>query len=843
MKRILIFVLILICGLNGSAQLQRIDSLKSHLNQKGKRGHHPPVLLEIARHYKLQNQYHPTDKESLQQSYEYGHQSYQLALEEADTNSMIHAMEIIQWYHRRMRAYSTANKYRLDIQAISAKYGYDINSLKSRKSNMFEVPQKHLGNQCMIFPDSNHQYEFEHLLSSSQDIPWLVQYQGNQQIGKIDAYQGTIWVKLRLRNPSLSPIVSTFYLGRNKYTWQYIDGYLVAPDNTYSHFRTGTAVHDSLKSISGTHGHFQISLPEQSERTLFIQLKGVDERYPPSHVSLTHIDYLKYLHVYSRRRHINGIFQGVILIQFLFFLLLFGITRDKDYGYYSVYIGGLTIFTLTLNYFLDFSLNNMISPLMLYILGVWMATVGILKFSSTYLNFDRILPKWNQPLRIYLMVFSLLCAVFLVIGMLFLQPSGLKNASSISLALFFGILLSLIGLMVFASLILLIVWGIQALRKDYEPARYFLIASFFLLLGIMVPTVLALINTSNSFLDLFSPEVLTSVFQAGIILQLSCYALGVGHKRNRLVKSQKEALKQKLELQQKINAATERFVPFEFLTSLGRDSILDVNLGDQVEKEVSVFFADIRDYTTLSETMTPKENFSFLNAYLGRVGPIIKANRGFVNQYYGDGIMALFMSSETAVSSPRDALEAAIEVQHIIRIYNQSRVDKYRLPLKIGIGIHSGPLMLGVLGDETRMDVGVVSDAVNTASRMEGLTKHFGASILASESTLMGITSPQDFKYRFLGLVLVKGKKDPLGVYEFFEGDPPEITQLKEQTLDDFEKGLTAYFARQFPEAQSAFRAVLTANPKDHVAQLYLNRSQQLLHNGIPEGWTGVESW
>ena len=146
-------------------------------------------------------------------------------------------------------------------------------------------------------------------------------------------------------------------------------------------------------------------------------------------------------------------------------------------------------------------------------------------------------------------------------------------------------------------------------------------------------------------------------------------------------------------------------------------------------------------------------------------------------------------------------------------------------------------------GDEKRMDVGVVSDAVNTASRMEGLTKHFGASILVSESTLMGIENPQDFLYRFLGLVLVKGKQDPIGVYEFFEGDAPESLQLKEQTLPRFEIGLTKYFSRDFQASQQAFSEILEINPNDRVAQLYLERSQELIKSGVPQGWTGVESW
>ncbi|MEO0473287.1 MAG: ATP-binding protein, partial [Bacteroidota bacterium] len=136
----------------------------------------------------------------------------------------------------------------------------------------------------------------------------------------------------------------------------------------------------------------------------------------------------------------------------------------------------------------------------------------------------------------------------------------------------------------------------------------------------------------------------------------------------------------------RINSATGRFVPYEFLRILGHESILDVQLGDQVEQKVTVFFSDIRDYTTLSEQMSPKENFNFLNAYLGRVGPIIKKQGGFVNQYYGDGIMALFPQST------EDAVDAALDIQRSIQTYNQERDKKGRLPIRLGIGLHSGPV-------------------------------------------------------------------------------------------------------------------------------------------------------
>ena len=235
-----------------------------------------------------------------------------------------------------------------------------------------------------------------------------------------------------------------------------------------------------------------------------------------------------------------------------------------------------------------------------------------------------------------------------------------------------------------------------------------------------------------------------------------------------------------------------RLVPHEYIKALGHDQISEVKLGDQVEKEVTVFFSDIRSYTSISEQMTPRENFNFLNSYFGRVGPLIKKHQGFVNQYYGDGIMSLFLQH------PEDGISAAIAIHIALRQYNQERVSKSRIPGKIGIGGHCGPLMLGVIGEVLRMEANVVADTVNIASRMEGLTKYYGASIITSEPTLKKIQHPDKFHYRYLGKVQVKGRKEPIGVYDFFDGDQPAIIQRKLDSLGAFRDGMQAYYEKSF---------------------------------------------
>jgi two-component system, sensor histidine kinase ChiS len=285
-----------------------------------------------------------------------------------------------------------------------------------------------------------------------------------------------------------------------------------------------------------------------------------------------------------------------------------------------------------------------------------------------------------------------------------------------------------------------------------------------------------------------------------------------------------------------IHSATGRFVPVEFIRSLGRESITEVQLGDHIEKEVTVLFSDIRDFTGLSEKMTPEENFRFVNAFHGRLGPIVQANHGFINQYLGDGIMAIFNQK------PEDALKACVLMQKNIRAYNLTRLTKGRSQIRTGMGMHTGPLIMGIIGDEKRMDAATISDTVNTASRIESLTKFYGANILISEDSLKGIADKSPFNLRFLGKVLVKGKQHELGIYECIDGDEPEMLWYKQATLEDFSKGIDLFFAKEFAAATEVFKEkVLRRNPRDVAAKIILAKAQNLAQTGVPHDWTGVE--
>ena len=285
-----------------------------------------------------------------------------------------------------------------------------------------------------------------------------------------------------------------------------------------------------------------------------------------------------------------------------------------------------------------------------------------------------------------------------------------------------------------------------------------------------------------------------------------------------------------------LNKAYERFVPHEFLRLLNKRSVVDVALGDQVEKEMSILFSDIRGFTELSEKMSPQENFNFINTYLSQMEPIITQHHGFIDKYIGDAIMGLFPGQAD------DAVRGSIAMLKQLVEYNQQRQTAGLAPIAIGIGLNTGALMLGTVGGKNRMDGTVISDAVNLASRIEGLTKRYGVALLISETTYACLSAPAQYAIRTIDRVKVKGKSAPVTVYEVFDGDAPDIIALKLKTRDDFEQGLRHYRQKEFAESAEYFKQMLAVYPDDTAAQIYLKRCEHFQQYGVAENWEGVEA-
>ncbi|EMY69098.1 adenylate/guanylate cyclase domain-containing protein [Leptospira vanthielii] len=273
--------------------------------------------------------------------------------------------------------------------------------------------------------------------------------------------------------------------------------------------------------------------------------------------------------------------------------------------------------------------------------------------------------------------------------------------------------------------------------------------------------------------------------------------------------------------QKQLSNSFSRFVPTEFLYHLGKTDIRSVDLGDQVQKRMTILFADIRSFTEFSERLTPKENFDFLNSYLQRVGPIIRHNNGFIDKFIGDAVMALFPYDIN------DAVKAAVEMQDAIRIYNGHRANCGYIPVEVGIGIHTGNLTLGILGEHKRMEGTVISDAVNLASRIEGITKLFSSRIVISADTFIEASEGLGYHYRLLDRVAIKGKTESVFVVEVLDGYEPEKASRLISIKDDYTLALDAFRRDDFEEAMDGFSKLLDKNPDDSVSRLFLDRCRE----------------
>ncbi|OQW95334.1 MAG: hypothetical protein BWK79_02810 [Beggiatoa sp. IS2] len=278
-----------------------------------------------------------------------------------------------------------------------------------------------------------------------------------------------------------------------------------------------------------------------------------------------------------------------------------------------------------------------------------------------------------------------------------------------------------------------------------------------------------------------------------------------------------------------LNKAYERFVPRQFLSLLNKNSIIDVQLGDQIEKEMTTLFSDIRDFTSISETMRPLEIFDFINSYIGQMEPIILNHHGVIDKYIGDAIMIVFPTSAD------DAVCCAIAMLKTLTIYNQL-FKKTDLPqISIGIGINTGSMILGTVGGQSRMNGTVLSDAVNLASRVEKLTKDYYAPLLITEHTYRKLDDPSQYHIRAIDMVKVKGKSEIVTIYEVYDADSSEIITLKTQALKDFEEGFMLYHSGEFADAQCSFEKALQVYSNDKAIQIYLRRCQEILRPTIPQ--------
>ncbi|AOP32425.1 adenylate cyclase [Leptospira tipperaryensis] len=290
-----------------------------------------------------------------------------------------------------------------------------------------------------------------------------------------------------------------------------------------------------------------------------------------------------------------------------------------------------------------------------------------------------------------------------------------------------------------------------------------------------------------------------------------------------------------------------RFVPADFIRILDKESPVSIAIGDSKEKSMTVLFSDIRDFTSFSESIKPSQTIAFLNSYLSEMEELVYQAAGFVDKYVGDAVLALFADYNDRVdkenfNSADNAVDSAIQM---ISAVKSGKIQKrFSIPsewnLEIGIGINTGSLILGTVGSERRIDTTVVGDAVNLASRLQDLTSLYQSKILISHHTYLQLNRMSEAGIRMIDTVFVKGRNQPVDIYEVFEGDSEELREFKFKSKDMLSQGMSEYRAGKFSQASSIFKELYREEPRDNLSKIYLKRCKLYSIKPPELHWDGI---
>ncbi len=379
-------------------------------------------------------------------------------------------------------------------------------------------------------------------------------------------------------------------------------------------------------------------------------------------------------------------------------------------------------------------------------------------------------------------------------------------------------------------------------------------------------------------LEMMADDYLTKPFNSRLLLAKVENILQLSQMRSQAISSQfnqqvKEQSKRQIaaawEANEYLSEKFQLFVPEQLLGRIAPQGIESIQLGNVTEEELTVLFCDIRGFTAIAESQQARETFEWLNAFFTQMNDCITSHGGFIDKYLGDAIMAVF---DKPNSHAMDAIEAAVAMQETLQEFNASR-HQYNLesPVNIGTGINTGIGMIGTLGSDRRMDSTVIGDVVNTASRLENLTKIYGCQIIVSEnaivhareflngispnsnskeslllkcdlevdtqetiiSTSAGTAADSDlpsnnYYYRWIDRVTPRGKQQAIEIYEIWSASCPD-SEAKQLTQGLFDKGIQGWQSERFVAALGYFQQLIEQNPADTVVRFYINRCQEKL--------------
>jgi adenylate cyclase len=668
-----------------------------------------------------------------------------------------------------------------------------------------ETGKYELADKLEIFVDANKEFEFSDVVKEKFSDKFVLNEEGTTNFNFTSA---AYWVRFQVINNAEH--YNSWIIELDAPLMDKINLFIIDLDGKIIKKETGRMSSFSTRDIEHRNFAFPVKINEKDIRTFYFRFESEETFLIPlilwERDSFAEFDHAMQIGL--------GIFYGIMLAMIFYNIFLFIFIKDRGYLYYVLFI-----FFLTLHYqsemgsAYEYLWSNLpqIFPFSSTSLSPFLAALtlffGLLMFRN-FLIFKTYYPHFDRHFIRYLVALSFI--------LIFIAPAFKTSIYAITIII----------ITMFSSL-LVIAMTVLIYFKGYSPARYLLFAFTVLLIAISATNLQGLGVLPSHFLLVYSPHI-------GLCMTTLLFSLALADRYN-IIKRDKEAAQQELlDTRLRMLDSFSRFVPKQFLTYLERESIIDVALGDAVEKKMSVLFSDIRHFTTMSEKMDVEENFKFLNSYLSRMGPAVHNNNGFIDKFVGDAIMALFPDE------PQDALRAAIEMREILEEYNSHRAKQGYEAIDIGIGVHTGDLMLGTVGSPNRLETTVIGDTVNLAARIESTTKIFKVPIILSDGVYDSLSNPDAFLIREIDTVRVRGKDNFVVLFEAFDNDKEELLEQKKLNLSVYNSALEHYKSGDFKTAEELFLRCLENAPSDRLLSIYINRCKKLQEHPPGPKWKGI---
>jgi adenylate cyclase len=316
------------------------------------------------------------------------------------------------------------------------------------------------------------------------------------------------------------------------------------------------------------------------------------------------------------------------------------------------------------------------------------------------------------------------------------------------------------------------------------------------------------------------PKVVVALIPVEGVLLLS-YIGGVGYHRILALREKHQVTK-----------TFGRYVSHQVVSQLLKEPEL-VKLGGE-KKDLTVLFSDIREFSTISENIDPEDVVKLLNEYFTAMTEIVFKYGGVLDKYMGDAIMAFYGAPIEIKDHADKACLTALEMTKALSKLQIKWKEEGSPVLDIGVGINSGPMVVGNMGSDLRFDYTVVGDSVNLASRLEATNKYYGTKIIVSEFTKE--IADDGFHFREIDLVRVKGKNKPVKILELLSRKTEEAPLF----LSTYNSALSVYRERDWDSAIALFKQVLSIKPDDRPSSHYINKCAELKKSSLPPDWDGV---